>query len=371
MSQTADAKASKKAKFTPDWLVGGVLTRIGDILDRMTGRGYKPSSTLATSELIERLKFLLDSEAKNENGRLFVPHNIKLKMQWDKFSTDAEDSLRSLEHEFLTAAVDHVNDKRYYTKAPFHVEAKPDYFTSGVKLFVSFEKFGDEEREAAVSVAVPGATQQNIEIPQDAIPRTEQTITVKYSLGGNPIHKDIRVNEGERLSVGRTKENHLAIDDPSLSKYHASLMLDREHNLLVADTGSTNGTFVNGERIAYGKAVAVTERDKVRFGLIDAAFQIPPKPVAQETVEEIPKTESFTVGEFEFTKRMETIAPAAAAATIAVEAAHPQTDISAAPTLPNVSIRNGDAETAETPETIAPQPHLTSDSITLNVKKEE
>ncbi len=364
MSRTSEANRVKKAKFTPDWLVGGVLSKIGDIFDRMTGRGYKPSSTLATSELIERLKFLLDSEARDENGRLFVPHNIKLRMQWDKFSTDAEDSLRSLEHEFLTAAVDHVNDKRYYTKAPFRVEAKPDYFTSGVKLFVSFEKLGDGEREAAVSVAVPGATQNSIAIPPGAISPAEQTITVKYSLGGNAVHKELRVKQGERLSVGRTKENNLAIDDPSLSKYHASLMLDREHNLLVADTGSTNGTFINGERIAYGKAVAVTERDKVRFGLIDIEFQYPPKPVVQKTVEEIPETESFKVGEFEFSKRTETIAPATASATIAVEAERPQTDVSSAPTVANVSIPNGDVEA------VAPQPQLTLSSIELSKEDE-
>jgi pSer/pThr/pTyr-binding forkhead associated (FHA) protein len=45
------------------------------------------------------------------------------------------------------------------------------------------------------------------------------------------------MNEGQRLSVGRTKENGLAIDDPSISKYHASLMLDPQGILHVADTG--------------------------------------------------------------------------------------------------------------------------------------
>ena len=78
--------------ITPDWLVRGVLTKVGDIFDRLTGRGWKPSSTLATSELIEKLKALLDSEVREDTpGCKFVPNNIKLKMQWDKFSTDSED----------------------------------------------------------------------------------------------------------------------------------------------------------------------------------------------------------------------------------------------------------------------------------------
>jgi len=360
-----NAPQTTKKGISADWLVRGVLTKIGDIFDRLTGRGYKPSSSLATSELIERMKFLMDSEAQTEDRRLFVPHNIKLKMQWDKFSTDSNESLRSLENEFLIAAVDHINDKRYYTKAPLHVEAKPDYFTQGVKLFVSFDKFADDDQEAGISVAVPGDTEEQIDIPTDAIPLAERMITVQYSFGGNPFQKDLIIKQGERLSVGRTKENHLAIDDPSISKYHASLALDAEGNLLLADTGSTNGTFLNGTRIAYGKAVPVTERDKVRFGLVDASFKIPPKPVAEppeailQEIEEIPKTESYTVGDLEFTKRIEIVAPETEAAIDVNSAINDEP----APTVAAIDIpKNGD-------DSVSAQPPVTLSSIEL--KKED
>src|SRR4030095_2028304 len=137
------------------WLVRGILTKIGDIFDRLTERGWNPPSSLATSELIERLKALLDAEAENPDGRgLFVPHNIQLKMQWDKFSADSDESLRKLENELLTAAIDHLNDKRYYTYHPFSIEVRPDYFTSGVKLLASFDTFVDEGEAAAINVIV-------------------------------------------------------------------------------------------------------------------------------------------------------------------------------------------------------------------------
>src|SRR5215210_5905485 len=123
-----DNPQTPKKSITPDWLVQGALTKIGDTLDRLTGRRWRPSSSLATSGLIERMKALLDSEAtEDEEKRKFVPHNIKLKMQWDKFSTDSEDALRKLEYELLTAAVDHISDNRYYTHAPLNLEVKPDY----------------------------------------------------------------------------------------------------------------------------------------------------------------------------------------------------------------------------------------------------
>ena len=109
----AESATTKSKGFSVDWLVKGSLTKIGDILDRLTGRGWKPSSTLATSELIERMKSMMDSEVR-ENGdkRKYVPHNIKLKMQWDKFSTDSADALKKLENEFLIAAVDLCRERR-------------------------------------------------------------------------------------------------------------------------------------------------------------------------------------------------------------------------------------------------------------------
>ncbi len=292
-----------KKSFTTDWLVQGVLTKIGDTFDRLTGRGWKPSSSLATSELIERLKQILDAEVR-ENGdeRKFVPHNIKLKMQWDKFSTDAGDSLKSLEEELLTAAVDHINDKLYYTHAPLSIEVKPDYFTSGVKLFVSYDKFSDKEHEAEMAVAIPGAKAAELSAAEDSV-RSSAIVVVRFQINDQARQKELRFEEGSRLSVGRTKENDLALDDPSVSKMHASLLLDSQSRLLVADTGSTNGTFVGDARISYGKAIEIGKGGKLRFGTVEVELELKPKPAPAPA--ELPKTEAYKVGEFEFTQKIE------------------------------------------------------------------
>ena len=43
---------------------------------------------------------------------------------------------------------------------------------------------------------------------------------------------------------------------------------------MVADTGSTNGTFISGKRIAYGKAFPVADGDKVKFGTVEVSIDI-------------------------------------------------------------------------------------------------
>src|SRR5687768_13045848 len=184
-----DNPQPSKKSITPDWLVQGALTRIGDTFDRLTGRRWKPSSSLATSGLIERLKMLLDAEIKeNAEGQKFVPHNIKLKMQWDKFSTDSEEGLKKLEHELLTAAVDHISDNRYFTYAPLKLEVKPDYFTQGVKLFVSFDKFDESEREAELNVTVPAAYVAHL-IPDEVKQLASGTLLVRFTADSGPVEK--------------------------------------------------------------------------------------------------------------------------------------------------------------------------------------
>lgn len=257
----------------------GALTRIGDAFDRLTGRRWTPSSSLATSELIERLKKLLDSEAIEVAGKgTVVPHNIKLKMQWDKFSTDAEETTSKLEDELLIAAADHINDRLYYTYAPLNVEVRPDYFTEGVKLFVSYAKFGDEDHEAELNVTLPSINLANTQTNEGGIDGAPEladansAFVASFKIGDAKRVQKLVFDSAGRLSVGRTGSNDLILDDVSVSKIHASLVSD-DSGLSVADTGSTNGTFINDVRIAYGKAVKLVEGDCVKFGSVEVLFE--------------------------------------------------------------------------------------------------
>jgi pSer/pThr/pTyr-binding forkhead associated (FHA) protein len=75
------------------------------------------------------------------------------------------------------------------------------------------------------------------------------------------------------MSVGRASDNDLILNDKSVSKIHAALVMNREGTLMVADTGSTNGTYINGRRIAYGEARQIEDGDVVGFGNIEVRFR--------------------------------------------------------------------------------------------------
>ena len=324
-------ETKNKKRGTADWFVQGALARIGDTLDRVTGRGAKPASSIATSGLIERLKNLVDAELREDDkGRKFAPHNIKLKIQWDKFATDSGDGIDKLRAQLLTGLIDHINDRRYYTSAPISLDVKNDYFTDGVKLVASFD--GDEDaEERELNVTLPNAV-----IPQ-MIPQTPAgaaalspavagpaqaaneivaSLELTFSQQGRPFTRKYQLAPGKRLSVGRSKHNDVVIDDASVSKTHASLLFDGSGRLRVADTGSTNGTFVKGERIAYGKAVEITPGERLGFGSVEVSVKMdtriveapPPEPAVAATEA---ATEAFEkIGDFGFhTRRPDPAAP--------------------------------------------------------------
>lgn len=304
----AEKEAVTKKGFTADWFMRGALAKIGDAVDKFTGRNWQPSSTLATSELVERLKKLLDSEARDVPGKgMVVPHRITLKMQWDKFSADEGDTMRRLENELLTAAADHVNDNLYFTYAPLHLEVKPDYFTEGVKLLVSFDKLADDaDGEAELNVTMPA-----IKVPVEIAEASADTpsrgrVAARFTHNGRDFERTIDLPHDGRFTVGRTGSNGLVLDDISVSKVHASIVVS-DVGLAVADTGSTNGTFVNDKRISYGRSVPFEENDKVKFGTVEVSFHI----ILPEVEDEARDPEgTVQIGEFEFASRTQDL-PAA------------------------------------------------------------
>jgi hypothetical protein len=75
--------------------------------------------------------------------------------------------------------------------------------------------------------------------------------------------------DGERVTVGAAGECDIVIGENHVSDRHASLRFnDRE--FLLTDLDSTNGTFVNGQRIGQQK---LADGDRIRFGSSEWVFK--------------------------------------------------------------------------------------------------
>jgi serine/threonine protein kinase/Cdc6-like AAA superfamily ATPase len=73
----------------------------------------------------------------------------------------------------------------------------------------------------------------------------------------------------ERLTIGRSLDNHLVLDDSQASRYHAELDIINGA-VVLKDLNSVNGTFVNGERQLEAP---LSHGDRIQIGSVEMYFQ--------------------------------------------------------------------------------------------------
>jgi len=270
--KTDPGDKKRREEALPERILRRVLEGMGDVVDRRFGRTVEPRSGLTTSKLIDRMKKLIDERVRDEGKRgRIAPHHLVLKVEWGTHSEAPPEILHDLKNEVLAAAIDHINDHRYRTLGPVTVEAEVDIFTTGISVDPTFGEFEedlrrqDEERRAAKSgVQIPAAA--------PAMPDIQVIARITQQNGTREIPLIFKPG-GRRLNVGRASDNELTLNDGSVSKIHAALLMTAEGTLLVADTGSTNGTYVNGRRIAYGESRLIEDGDVVGFGDVEVRLR--------------------------------------------------------------------------------------------------
>jgi len=77
----------------------------------------------------------------------------------------------------------------------------------------------------------------------------------------NAVLREVPVGAQE-VSIGRSPENGIVIDNPAVSHFHARVF-NEEGRIMLEDFGSLNGTFVNGQRV---KMVTLKPGDSVAIG---------------------------------------------------------------------------------------------------------
>jgi pSer/pThr/pTyr-binding forkhead associated (FHA) protein len=73
----------------------------------------------------------------------------------------------------------------------------------------------------------------------------------------------------ETMTIGRSLENSIHLEDVSVSGRHAELMLAGE-SCYLKDLNSTNGTLVNGAPVT---SVQLHAGDRIRFGKVEACYE--------------------------------------------------------------------------------------------------
>lgn len=88
--------------------------------------------------------------------------------------------------------------------------------------------------------------------------------------GDGPLQGSTLVIDGEELALGRREGSQLHLDDPHVSRTHATIHR-KDGVIVLEEMGSTGGTFVNGQQV-HGSQV-LRHNDLVRFGTVETRFE--------------------------------------------------------------------------------------------------
>jgi pSer/pThr/pTyr-binding forkhead associated (FHA) protein len=80
----------------------------------------------------------------------------------------------------------------------------------------------------------------------------------------------------ERTTVGRVEDNAFQIAEPSVSSRHCEILLQGA-DIVIKDLNSTNGTFINGEKISEG---VLKPGQTLRLGNVELKLDVPGAPAA-------------------------------------------------------------------------------------------
>jgi len=105
--------------------------------------------------------------------------------------------------------------------------------------------------------------------------RTQSGLSVPSIGGGEPMAVVIEKTKDNafqrRITIGRTANNDIVLDDASVSRFHAWLEFLNEQ-WVICDAGSRNGSTVSGKKIAPRAPTTLSNGLPVRIGALQLTY---------------------------------------------------------------------------------------------------
>lgn len=105
--------------------------------------------------------------------------------------------------------------------------------------------------------------------------KTQSGLSVPSIGGGDPMAVVIEKTKDNafqrRITIGRTANNDIVLDDTSVSRFHAWIEQQNQDWVLV-DAGSRNGSTVGGRKLAAKAPATLTNGLPVRIGALQLTY---------------------------------------------------------------------------------------------------
>ncbi len=272
----------------------GLFDRVEQRLERAVNGAFARAfkSEVQPVEIASAIRRAMDDRAAIlGQGRTIVPNLFTVELSdtdYDRLGGYDEE----LENELIAAAQEHAESQRYQPGGPLQVNfaSANDLETGVFRLRTSTAKRPGSApaRSGSGYAAVPAPTPAAAPAPapaprpdDDGLEATQRQAPVPPTPRRvNPADRPWLDVDGERYPLmgaitvlGRDDSADIILDDPGISRRHSEIRVTHDGPHLVAsirDLGSTNGTFVDSERITSQR---LSDGDRITVGRTSVVYR--------------------------------------------------------------------------------------------------
>jgi len=229
-----------------------ILERLGSSVDtRLSASADQTLKSHVIADLAAQIERAIESNLKaDERGtRRFSPNRFKVHLTYEETSKLSPQYIEAVGKELTDTAFEYINNRRYVVQGPVEVKAVQDLFAKVITIETTFSS--DKDQAAVGANAARSASDSKAISLSSADGRNYK---VELKIQGSPVY------------IGRAAERALRLDDPSVSRLHCSLSVKTDQSVVIADVGSANGTYVNGQLLGRDEARALKSGDQLGVG---------------------------------------------------------------------------------------------------------
>jgi len=200
-------------------------------------------------------------------SKTFVPNSYVVSLSPSDF-TQFEQYRRSLEQDLSEAVLGAARDRNYTLLAFPTVEIERDEELPPGDMRVSCALVDASGDEVTPDPKALGAGHTMVLDREKLLREKPRAPKAAITVREGDDRRDI-VLGSEPLAIGRDPQNDITLDDRRVSRKHAEIRL-RLGRYTLYDLQSTNGTYVNGRRVAE---VVLADGDRLSIGGVELQFR--------------------------------------------------------------------------------------------------
>lgn len=213
-------------------------------------------SPVQPSEIAKRLERAMESQQMVSVRRVIVPNYYRCYLNPQDFA--AFQPIRAeMEREMATYLSDLAQERGFTMLEHPHVELAEDADVPKRSIQVT--------AETTAAPQIPSGNEHTQVFQPVAAAQAQPRARLVLAAG----NKHVIPLESTMLTIGRGLNNDIILEDTRVSRHHAQMRY-RSRRFWVADVGSTNGTFVNGEAV---EERSLNDGDVISLGGLELVFR--------------------------------------------------------------------------------------------------